>query len=254
MKFSKAVVRLPGEDFAQGITEADLGAPDYGTLLAQHASYVEGLRSLGVEVTVLEALPGFPDAYFVEDAAVIFAEAAVIARPGAQARRGEEDAIAPVLEQFRPLERIASPGTLDGGDVLMVERHFFIGLSGRTNLDGAQQLGRIVEKYGYTWTPVSVEGGPLHLKSSVSWLGEQRLLISPALAGCREFAAFEKVLCDPSEEYAANLIMVNGTVVMATGFPLTRAQIEALGLPVLALEASEPRKMDGGLSCMSLRF
>jgi dimethylargininase len=254
MYFTRAVLRLPGEDFVQGITTADLGAPNYEQMREQHAAYAAALRSLGVDTLVLDALPGCPDAYFVEDAALVFSEAAVITRPGAPARQGETESIAEALARFRPLEFINAPGTLDGGDVMMADRHFFIGISERTNSQGAAQLGKILEKYGYTWTAVPGEDGRLHLKSSCSYLGEKRILVGPDLAGCPEFAGYTLIECDPSEPYAANLILVNGTVIMADGFPGTRQRIEALGLPVLAVQASEPRKMDGGLSCMSLRF
>jgi dimethylargininase len=254
MNFTRALLRLPGEDFAHGITEAGLGAPDYGIMLEQHAAYASALRSLGVETLVLEALPGCPDAYFVEDAAVVIPEAAVITRPGALARRSETASLAAALESFRPLEYIQAPGTLDGGDVMMAGRHFFIGISGRTNREGVEQLGRILEKYGYCWTPVPAEPGRLHLKSSASFLGEQRFLVSPELAHCPEFYEYEIIERDPTEKYAANVILVNGTVLMPSDCPGTRQRLEDLGLPVLPVEASQARKMDGGLSCMSLRF
>jgi dimethylargininase len=254
MKFSKAIMRLPGEDFGAGITTGELGQPDYALILKQHAAYVETFRSLGVEPLVLEALPGFPDAYFVEDAAVVFAEAAVIARPGALARRGEEDTIEQALARFKPTVRIQAPGTLDGGDVLMADRHFFIGLSERTNREGAEQLGRAVEQHGYTWTLVPAEAGTLHLKSSVSYLGEKLLLVSDGLAGCAEFQGYDQIVAAPGEKQAPNLLRVNDHLIMPANCPQTRRKLEALGLPVIEVEASEAHKMDGGLSCMSLRF
>lgn len=256
--FTHAITRLPGEDAAQGITTSHLGPPDYQLLLAQHAAYVAALRSLGLEVTVLDPLPGFPDAYFVEDAAVFTPGLAVLTRPGAPARRGEADAIEPALVGRRPLARIEAPGTLDGGDVLMVGNHFFIGLSERTNRPGAEQLGALLSQHGYTWQAVPVGAG-LHLKSSVNYAGKNAsgkdtLLITPGLAADPAFAGYEHVLVAPGEEYAANVLWVNGTLIVPAGYPVTGQKLAALGLPLFELEVSEVGKMDGGLTCMSLRY
>jgi dimethylargininase len=254
MKFKTAIMRKPGADFAAGITTGELGEPDYARMLQQHAAYVEVFRSLGVETVVLDPLPGYPDAYFVEDAAVVVPETAVLSRPGALARRGEEDAIESALASFLPVARIQEPGTLDGGDVMMAERHFFIGLSQRTNADGAEQLGRILEQYGYTWQAVPTQGGCLHLKSCVSYLGDRLLLVSPGLAGCADFQGYDQIVAAEDEQQAPNLLRVNDHFLMPAGCPKTRRKLEALGLPVLEIDASEAHKMDGGLSCMSLRF
>lgn len=257
--FTNAITRLPAPNFGEGITTMDLGRPDYALMLRQHAAYVECLRFLGLEVVVLDPLPEHPDAYFVEDAAVVIPEAAVITRPGAAGRRGEEEAIEPVLAGYRPILRIQAPGTLDGGDVLMAgptssaRRRFFVGISKRTNREGAGQLGQILEGFGYRWAPVEVDSG-LHLKSSVSWAGEDRLLIMPHLAGRDEFRDFAQIVQAPEDGYATNMLLINGTFVVQAGFPRTRQKLEALGSPVVELDMSEARKMDGGLSCMSLRF
>jgi dimethylargininase len=254
MNYNYAIARTPGDNFASGLTTAELGQPDYHTMLRQHRAYVQALRSLGLEVTVLDPLPDFPDAYFVEDPAVVFDEAAIITRPGAEERRGEAEAIEMDVAKFRVTTRIYAPGTLDGGDVLQVGRHFFIGLSERTNREGAEQFGKIVETYGYTWSPIPVEPGKLHLKSSVAWLGEARLLVSPYLAGREELQGCELVVRDEGETYASNVLLINGSLLIPTGCPATKAKLETLGLPVIELDNSEARKMDGALSCMSLRF
>ena len=251
--FTHAITRLPGENFASGLTTAQLGSPSYPLILAQHAAYVDVLRGLGLEVTVLPALPEHPDAYFVEDPAIVTSKVAVINRPGAPARQGEETSLAAVLAQYRPLERIYHPGTVDGGDVLMVNEHFFIGLSERTNPEGAGQLGSILRRYGHTCETVPVGQG-LHLKSSVNWLGDERLIVTRALADYPGFERFEKLLVEEAEAYVANTLWVNGSLLHPTGFPLTRQKLEKLGLPLIELEVSEVRKMDGGLTCMSLRF
>lgn len=256
--FTHAICRRPGMDAAGGITTAGLGAPDIELLLRQHAAYVETLRSLGLEVTVLDPLPGFPDAYFVEDPAVILPGAAVLTRPGAGSRRGEtvamEDALHRRSEAFGGrIERIRAPGTLDGGDVLQVGKRLFIGISARTNQAGAAQLGKIAAELGFTWTPVPVGQG-LHLKSGVSLVGEDTLLIAPSLAGRPEFEGYHKLLIPEEEAYAANSLWINGTLLFPAGFPRTRELLETLGGPVRELDVSEIRKMDGGLTCLSLRY
>jgi len=251
--FTRAIVRKPGPDCGQGLTKARLGKPDLPRLMAQHRAYVRALRSLGLRVTVLPEEPGFPDAYFVEDTAVVTPKVAVVTNPGAASRRGEEDTIEPLLAKHRPTFRIKPPATLDGGDVLMVENHFFIGITTRTNLAGARALGRHLQDYGHTWTPVPVSAG-LHLKSGVNYLGQGRLLVTRALAGRVEFADFPKIIIDPGEEYAANALWINGRLLIPKRFPKTRKKLQKLGLPLVELDVSEIRKMDGGLTCLSLRF
>jgi dimethylargininase len=251
--FSRAIVRAPGPDFARGLTTADLGPPSYPLLLAQHAAYVAALRGLGLDVEVLEPLPGFPDAYFVEDPAVVTRDAAVICRPGAPSRRGEEAALEPALARFRPIERLGPPATLDGGDVLEAGGRWFIGLSERTNEAGALSLGALLAARGRAWTAVAVGAG-LHLKSSVNSLGGRALVLTEALAGHPAFADYDRIVLDAGDDSAANTLWINGTLLVPAGFPRARRKIEALGRPVLELDVSEVRKMDGGLTCMSLRF
>jgi dimethylargininase len=253
IRFKHAITRLPGENFTSGLTTSFLGAASYPLILEQHAAYVTALRGLGLEVTVLPAETAYPDAYFVEDPAIVTAKVAIITRPGAPSRQGEEVSLAPVLAQHRPLERIYFPGSVDGGDILMVEDHFFIGVSERTNATGAEQLSGILNRHGYTFELVQVGEG-LHLKSSVNWLGGERLVVTQALADHPAFKRFEKLVVDAEEEYAANTLWVNGTLLYPKGFPRTRSNLEKLGVPLIELDVSEVRKMDGGLTCMSLRF
>jgi dimethylargininase len=251
--FTHAIVRLPGIDFAQGITTSQLDRPAFGNMLAQHQAYTACLQSVGLQVIMLEPLVGFPDAYFVEDVAVVTPDVAVITRPGAGARRGEAGSMAPVLAEYRPLEWIRAPGTVDGGDVLMTGDHFFIGLSERTNREGANQLGAILARHGCNWEAVPVSAG-LHLKSSVNWVGERSLLLTPDFGGRPEFEGYDRIVIDPDEAYAGNTLWINGHLLTPAGFPDTRARLDKLGLPVIELEISEAHKMDGGLTCMSLRF
>lgn len=251
--FTHAICRTPGPDFASGLTTSDLGAPSLEKMLKQHDAYVSVLRVLGLEVEVLEALPGHPDAYFVEDSALVLPEVAVVTRPGAAARRGEEVAMAPVLARHRPLMYIEAPGTLDGGDVLVMGRTVLVGISERTNASGAKLLATLLDPHGYEVVPVPVAAG-LHFKSSVNGLGPDHLLVSEGFAGRPELARWPQLVVPTGEDYASNTLWINGTLLMPAGYPGTLALVRTLGLPIIELDTSEARKMDGGLTCMSLRF
>lgn len=253
MEFTRAITRRPGPDFARGLTTAGLGPPDLDRACAQHAAYAAALRRLGLAVIELPALVSFPDACFVEDTAVVTPEVAVIARPGADARRGEERTIEPLLARYRKIERIEAPGTLDGGDVLVTGRRALIGVSSRTNADGAAQLARLLRAHGYDVDTIEVAAG-LHLKSSVNALSGRTLLATSAFAGHPALAGFETIVVDDEESYAANTLLVNGHLLAPGGFPRTRRALDGVGLPVVELDLGEFRKMDGGLSCLSLRF
>lgn len=251
--FTHAITRRPETDFASGLTTSRLGPPDYQLMIEQHTAYGDTLTSLGLEVIELDPLPGYPDAHFVEDTAIVTPDVAIITRPGARSRRGEEKAIEPVLAQYRRVEHIHAPGNVDGGDVLAVNGHFFIGISGRTNKNGAEQLGRILEKYGNTWVSVPVTAG-LHLKSSMNYLGNNTFLVTREFSNLSLLEGYEKIIVDKDEEYAGNTLLINGTLLLPAGFPKTRERLEALGHKIIGLDVSEARKMDGGLTCMSLRF
>jgi dimethylargininase len=252
--FTQAIARKPGENFARGLTTtASAEPPQYELLLDQHETYLETLKSCGLEVTLLDPLPDYPDAYFVEDTAVVTPDVAVITNPGAEARRGEEAFMAPVLAGFRKIKRIQAPGTVDGGDVLQVDNHFFIGLSERTNKEGAGQLGRILESFGNTWVTVKVGAG-LHFKSSVNYVGKNTLLVTTDFTEIEKLSGYDKIVVEKAEAYAANTLLVNGHLLTPAGFPGTRKQLEILGFEIIELETSEVGKMDGGLTCMSIRF
>ena len=251
--FRYAILRTPGPNFGNGLTTSDLGAPDFERMTAQHDAYVRTLDALGIEVTVLEPELDFPDAHFVEDTAVVTPDIAVITNPGAEARQGEEKTIEPVLADFRPIDRIEPPGTLDGGDVLMAGGHFFIGISERTNPEGAEQLGRILKRFGNTWTAVDVGKG-LHLKSGVNHVGGDTLLLTEAFSRMDAFRGYGKIVLNPEETYAGNSLWINDQLIVPKGFPDTLAKLEKLGLPIHVLDVSEVQKMDGGLTCLSIRF
>lgn len=251
--FTHAIARVPGPDYPQGLTTDTSIAPDMALTLQQHAAYVQTLEDLGVHVTVLEAAPGFPDACFVEDTAVVTAEVAIITRPGAPSRRDETLSMETPLMTHRSLRRIIAPGTLDGGDILQAGNCFFIGVSDRTNAEGARQLSEILTPLGYTCTIIPVAAG-LHLKSSLNFVGGDTMLVTADFAGHPAIAGYRRIVCPEGEEYAANTLLVNGTLIMPTGYPHTRALLEELGMPIVELDTSEYRKMDGGLTCLSLRF
>jgi dimethylargininase len=252
--FTHAIARKPGPNFAQGLTTAaNEEAPDFNRLFDQHQKYISTLSSIGLEVILLDALPDHPDAYFVEDTAVVTSNVAVITNPGADARKGEEETIAPVLEKYRKIEKIQPPGTVDGGDVLQVNQHFFIGLSERTNQEGADQLGQILNRYGYTHATVAVGEG-LHFKSSVNYVGKNTLLVTEDFATSDQLAGYDILVTDQDESYAANTLFINDHLLAPRGYPNTLKKLEVLGYKILELDTSEVRKMDGGLTCMSLRF
>ncbi|MFH1279842.1 MAG: arginine deiminase-related protein [Candidatus Eisenbacteria bacterium] len=250
---TRAIVRRPPESFAKGITTAGLGMPDAGRAREQHEAYVEALRSCGLAVDVLPPLEAYPDSCFVEDTAVFLDASVVLARPGAPSRRGEERATRETLARHRPVEAIEAPGTLDGGDVLRAGDRWFVGISTRTNEAGAAALGRAIEREGGIWKPVPLAGG-LHLKSDVNRIGGGRLLVTPSFAGREEFRGVERITVPGDEKYAANSLEVNGRLLVPAGFPRTRALLEGTGMDVIVVDVSEFQKMDGGLTCLSLRF
>jgi len=252
--FKNALVRKPCRNMVSGLSSAGLGTPDHEKALAQHSAYVCALRYCGLTVTVLATDETYPDSVFIEDTAVLNERVAVIARPGVTSRLGEEKAVAAALRSHYPyLEAIAAPGTLEGGDVFRAGEHFFIGISGRTNPEGARQLAMILKKHGYAVTSIPLRS-VLHLKTGVAYLENDRLLACGEFLDHPLLSGFQIVPVDAAEAYAANSVWINGRVLVPAGFPQTRKNIEALGYEVVPLDVSEFRKLDGGLSCLSLRF
>jgi dimethylargininase len=264
--FTRAIVRVPGSNFADGLTTVDFGVPEFGRVLEQWEAYCRALEGCGLALTRLEADLRHPDSTFVEDAAVLTERGAMLTRPGAASRLGEVAAIAPVVRSFYPMAaEIAAPGTLDGGDICEcpfgTSGHFFLGLSHRTNEEGARQLAEHLAKEGFTSSYVDVRGmtSILHLKSGISYVGpgpggEKTLVVMEEMAGWPEFAGFDLLVVSPEESYAANCVRVNDRVLVATGYPRMTEELRRRGYDPLELEMSEFRKMDGGLSCLSLRF
>ena len=241
----------------EGITSnPQLGKPDYELALRQHDAYIAALESCGVAVTVLPADERYPDSCFVEDPAVITRKCAIITNPGAPSRNGEKDEIISAVRTFFPedrIEYIQAPGTLEGGDVMMVGDHFYVGRSARTNAEGIRQFLAILEKHGLGGSEVPLEK-VLHLKTGVNYLENNNLLVSGEFVDKAGFAGFNRVEIPEEEAYAANCIWVNGTVIVPKGYPAVEQAVRDLGYRVLLVDTSEYRKLDGGLSCLSLRF
>jgi len=252
---SRAIVKLPSATFASGETSVDLGKPDFDKTLKQHQAYCEALESCGLDLIRLPADDKYPDSTFVEDTALMTARGAVLTRPGASSRLAEVGSIAPVVrEYFQNVCSIEAPGTLDAGDVCEAGEHFFIGISRRTNDHGAKQLAHLLNSFGYTTSLIDIRGlsDILHLKSGLAYLSDRRLVIIDALSNENEFSGYDLLRLDSTEEYAANCLSLNGKILIASGFPMLKRELE--GHSIISLDMSEFQKMDGGLSCLSLRF
>ena len=255
--FQNVIVRRPCKALIDGITSnPQLGKPDYEKACKQHDSYIAALKECGVQVTVLEADERYPDSCFVEDPAVITRKCAIITNPGAPSRNGEKDEIIGAVRKFfsqDQIEYIKAPGTLEGGDVMMVGDHFYVGRSARTNEEGIRQFIAILEKHGLSGSEVTLEE-VLHLKPGVNYLENGNMLVSGEFVNKPEFAKYNRVEIPEEEAYAANCIWVNGTVIVPEGYPVVEKAVRDLGYKVLLVDTSEYRKVDGGLSCLSLRF
>ena len=253
----QAIVRSPSSSLSDGLTTANLGPPDYARAIKQHEAYCEALERCGLALNKLEPDALHPDSTFVEDTAVLVDGSAVLTRPGAPSRAGEVASVAKVLARVvTQIHKIEDPGTLDGGDVCEAENHYFIGISERTNEAGARQLSRILIALGHSYSFIDIRGtsGLLHLKSGLASLGENRLVVIDALASRKEFADLELVRVPEGEEYAANCVRINDHVLIAEGYSRFAATLAALGYQTLPVAMSEFQKLDGGLSCLSLRF
>lgn len=255
--FKNAIVRQPGKSIEDGITSnPSLGKPIYEKALEQHARYVEILESLGVKVEVLPALEAYPDSCFVEDVAVLSSKCAIITRPGASSRQGEVKEIEDVIKSYYStdqIKQIIAPGTIDGGDVMMVGNHFYIGLSARTNESGANQFIQALETYGHTGSTLSLKE-TLHLKTDVTYLENNVMVVAGEFIDSPAFESFDVIEVAKEEGYAANCLWVNGTAIVAKGYPNILKAIQSKGYETIEIDTSEYRKIDGSLTCLSLRF
>ena len=255
--FTRAIVRPPSSSFSNGLTTVDLGKPDLARALTQHELYCEALKSCGLSLITLPGDHRYPDSTFVEDTAVLTERCAVLTRPGADSRRREVESIQPLLtEFFDNVESIKPPGRVDGGDICEAGDHFFIGVSHRTNEEGAKQLAEILRTYAYTSEFVDVRNvkSILHLKSGIAYIGQKQMVVIDEIVGLSEFKGYELLSVKRGDEYAANCVEVNNRVLVAAGYPSLSQGLKDRGFETIELEMSEFQKMDGGLSCLSLRF
>lgn len=218
---------------------------------AQHEEYRAALRALGLEVVSLPEEPDLPDSVFVEDAAIVLDEVAVLTNPGADSRKPEVESVARALEPYRPLLRVSAPATLDGGDVLVAGKHIFVGQTLRSNEEAVEQLRRMLTPFGYAVTGVPVTDC-LHLKSAVTQVAERTLLINPAWVDRSYFEGFEFIEVDASEPFAANALMIGNALIHPSAYPQTRKRLETAGRRIVPVEADELSKAEGGVTCCSL--
>jgi dimethylargininase len=226
---------------------------DAGVAARQHRGYREALEACGARVVTLPSLEEFPDSVFVEDTAVVLDEVAVLTRPGVGSRRGEVRLIEPEVARLRPVERVEPPATLEGGDVLRLGRTLYVGLSPRTNAEGADCLRRLAAPHGYEVVTVEPRGC-LHLKTGCSPIDDETVLVNPEWVDAAVFRGREVLAVDAAEPWAANVLSVAGAVCVSAAFPRTAAALAARGRDVRAVEVSEFAKAEGSLTCMSLLF
>lgn len=224
---------------------------DVSKAAAQHAAYEECLRQLGVRVVSLAVEPGLPDAVFVEDTAVVVDEVAVIPVMGAASRRPETVGIAAALAAYRPLKFLEPPATLDGGDVMRIERRLFVGASSRTNTGGIAQLRAALAPLGYEVNAVAVNHC-LHLKSGCSYVGRNSILVNREWVDLTRFGGFELIDVAEEEPGASNALLIDDTVIVPSAFPRTIAMLEARGFKVRPIDVSELQKAEGGVTCKSI--
>ena len=252
--FKNVIVRRPGKSMVNGIGPGTYGPVDHENALRQHDAYVQALKKTGVNVTYVESLEEYPDSCFVEDTAVLTRNCAIICNPGAPSRNGEQVSIHEAVKKFYDnIEEIKFPGTVDGGDVMMVGDHFYVGISARTNEEGARQFIDFLRKYDLDGTAVPLNE-MLHLKTGLAYLENNNLLIAGEFIESPMFKDFNKVIIPEDEGYAANCIWMNDHVLVPMGYPKVKKSVEELGYKVIEVDTSEYKKLDGGLSCLSLRF
>lgn len=224
---------------------------DYELACRQHAAYCQALASLGCRVERLPAEPDLPDSVFVEDVALVLNELAILTHPGAASRRPEVAKIQPALAKYRPLASITPPATLDGGDILRIDRTIYVGQSTRSSQAALAQLAELVAPVGYRVQGVALTGC-LHLKSAVTQAAPDLLLINPAWVDPQVFAGFRCLEVDPAEPHAANILLLEQGLIYPTSFPCTLERLEHAGLPITPVDVSEMQKAEGAVTCCSI--
>ena len=255
-RFTHAITRRPGLSITGGLRAVDTGAPSHQTMLAHHADYVAALRSTGATVIELDPHEGYPDSVFVEDTALCLPEGAVVMRPGAPSRLGEAAEMAPHLRAlYAEVIEIDGPDSfIEGGDILMTETEILVGRSARTNAAGVAELTRKLAAWGHRVREVFTPPGVLHFKTDCSLLDHETILATDRLAASGCFDGYRVIPVAEGEEAAANSIRFNDIVLVPEGFPRTAERIAAAGYDIRPIGNSECAKLDGGMSCLSLRF
>ena len=253
--FTHAIVRKPSASITEGLRAIDIGQPDLDVFLGHHAAYVDALRSTGATVTELPALDAYPDSVFVEDVALCLPQGCIVMRPGAPSRLGEAAEIKPALEEaYGRFEEIKGPGFIEGGDILVTEREILVGRSARTDAAGIDELRSIVSGCNYTVREVYTPADVLHFKTDCSLLDENTILSTRRLAATGCFEGYDIIHTAEGEEACANAIRFNELVLFPAGFPQTASKLRKAGFAVREIGNSEAAKLDGGVSCLSLRF
>ncbi|GLO72539.1 NG,NG-dimethylarginine dimethylaminohydrolase protein [Phaeobacter inhibens] len=254
-EFTRAITRRPASSITDGLRAEDIGTPDLDKMLAAHADYVSALKSTGAEVIELPPLEAFPDAVFVEDTALCLPKGAVLMRPGAPSRLGEVAEMAPTLRQcYDEVREIKGPGFIEGGDILVTEREILVGRSARTDATGVAELAEIVADWGHSLREVFTPEGVLHFKTDCSLMDAETILSTKRLDASGCFEGYRVLHVPEGEEAAANAIRYNNLVLMAADFPRTAEMLDREGFEVVQISNTECAKLDGGMSCLSLRF
>ena len=254
-QFTHAIVRQPAKSIIKGLRAVDVGSPDYSQMISDHEDYIDALTFAGVEVINLTALEKFPDGQFVEDTALCLPTATVLLRPSAPSRLGEVNEIASKLRKlFKEVFEIEEPGYVEGGDILVASKEILVGRSARTNTRGINQLSEIVTPLGHVVREVVTPPEILHFKTDCSLLGPNEILSTERLQSSGCFDGYQVINVADGEEAAANVIRVNDYVIMPAGFPKTKEILENHGYKVKAINNTQCAKLDGGMSCLSLRM
>lgn len=254
-EFSRAITRRPAASIVDGLRAVDTGTPDLQRMLAAHDAYVAALRSTGAEVIVLDPVEAYPDAQFVEDTALCLPQGAILMRPGAPSRAGEVAEMAPTLRAlYDDVRAIEGPGHVEGGDILVTGREILVGRSDRTDAQGVEELSKITSEWGYSLREVFTPEGVLHFKTDCSLMDAETILATRRLDASGCFKGYRVLHVPEGEEAAANAIRFNSLVLMADGFPRTAEMLDKAGYDVVTIDNRDCAMLDGGMSCLSLRF
>lgn len=254
-EFSTAVTRKPSKSVVAGLRAKNTGTPDFAQLSRDHTAYIATLRETGAEVIELPAIEAFPDSVFVEDAVLCLKDCAILMRPGAPSRLGEVAEIAPAIRaQYEGVFEITGPGFIEGGDILTTAREVLVGKSARTDAAGVAELREIIAPFGYTLREVQTPPDVLHFKTDCSLLDARTILATQRLDASGCFTGYRVLHTAEGEEAAANSIRFNQFVLMPAGFPKTADMLRSNGYEVREIGNTECAKIDGGMSCLSLRF